>query len=86
MDVKNKYEGFGFNPSESLNHFVVTITTDKVLITEHFSLDGNADSLDERDPNLKAMLDRSKWYAIADDVKAHFLSYQHQEITHSPLL
>ena len=48
MSSKTKYEGFGFNPSESGHHFLVTIpsgASDKVLISEHFSQDDTEEKM-----------------------------------------
>lgn len=79
MSVKS--EGFGFIPSETGHHFIVTVpanTSDKVLISEHYSLvDTEAKialnfALGKEDCNLRIILDRAKWDAIADSVRAEF--------------
>jgi hypothetical protein len=81
MSYRSKYEGFGFNPSESGHHFLVTVpasTNDKVLISEHFSQDDTEEkkalnfALGKEDCNLRVILDKNKWEEIADTVKAEF--------------
>lgn len=81
MSYKSKYEGFGFNPSESGHHFLVTIpssASDKVLISEHFSQDDTEEkmalnfALGKEDCNLRVILDKNKWEEIADAAKAEF--------------
>lgn len=81
MPYRSKYEGFGFNPSESGHHFLVTIPTsanDKVLISEHFSQDDTEEkmalnfALGKEDGTLRVILNRNKWNEIADPVKAEF--------------
>lgn len=81
MSYKSKYEGFGFNPSESGHHFLVTIpasASDKVLISEHFSQDDTEEkmalsfALGKEDCNLRVILDKGKWEEIADPTKAEF--------------
>lgn len=81
MSYRSKYEGFGFNPSESGHHFLVTIpasANDKVLISEHFSQDDTEEkkalnfALGKEDCNLRVILDKNKWEEIADTVKAEF--------------
>lgn len=81
MSYKSKYEGFGFNPSESGHHFLVTIpssASDKVLISEHFSQDDTEEkmalnfALGKEDCNLRVILDKNKWEEIADPTKAEF--------------
>ena len=81
MSYRSKYEGFGFNPSESGHHFLVTIpasASDKVLISEHFSQDDTEEkmalnfALGKEDCNLRVILDKNKWEEIADPAKAEF--------------
>ena len=67
---------FGFNPAVSQHHFMVDIrpsTLDPVYISEHISWDDNvgscATTLDNRlDGQLRVLLPRVKWDAIADEV------------------
>ncbi len=81
MATKVKSEGFGFMPSESEHHFLVTISSrkkDDVYITEHFTWDDNSPqrqlsfALGLEDNKLRVILPRFKWDKIADEVKAHF--------------
>lgn len=81
MPAKPKSEGFGFLPSESEHHFLVTISansTDKVFISEHFSTDDTEAkmalnlALGKEDSNLRVLLDRSKWNEIAELLKIEF--------------
>jgi len=74
-------EGFGFIPSESEHHFMVTIPAGKeedVLISEHYHWD-DADArrelgfaLGREDNKLRVLLSRHKWEAIADEVRVEF--------------
>ncbi|MBW6503452.1 DUF3780 domain-containing protein [bacterium] len=78
MSSKFKYDGFGFCPEESEHHFLVTIPAGNqrdVLISEFFTFDPKVGiktpSLgDAHDGQLKVILPRSKWDAIADEVRA----------------
>jgi hypothetical protein len=79
--TKPKIEGFGFNPAESEHHFIVTIpagSSEKVIMSEHFDLDETDGkrqlkiSLGREDSSVRIFLDRSKWNAIADHVRAEF--------------
>src|SRR3990172_3010067 len=81
MSEKPKSEGFGFLPTESEHHFIVTISansTDKVLISEHFSAEDTEAkmalnfALGKEDCNLRVILDRAKWDEIADPVREEF--------------
>jgi hypothetical protein len=81
MTTPATQEGFGFQPEESLHHFVVTLSgtpDDRVYITEHFSLDPEMDkatlsfALGREDQKLRVVFDRHKWQAIADEVRAEF--------------
>ncbi|MDF1536644.1 MAG: DUF3780 domain-containing protein [bacterium] len=71
---------FGFDPAESQHHFVVTIqraSTQKVEISEHFTWDSVKGSSEvtytnKLDGQVRAVLVRPKWDAIADEVRAHF--------------
>jgi len=79
--TRKKAEGFGFIPSESVHHFIVTIPPqgqDKIFISEHFSLEeteGKRElnyALGKDDSNLRVILPRQKWMVIADYAKAEF--------------
>ena len=78
-----KSEGFGFVPTESEHHFLVTISVNKkndVLISEHFTWDNSnarqelSFALGQEDNKMRVILPRQKWEAIADPVKAEFNS------------
>ena len=78
---KVKIEGFGFIPVESEHHFLVTIANNKkddVLISEHLTWDENENkrelsfALGQNDNKMRVILNRQKWDAIADPVKAEF--------------
>jgi hypothetical protein len=79
--IKLKSEGFGFVPTESEHHFLVTIPTKKqenVFISEHFTWDESearqelSFALGNEDNKMRVILPRLKWDAIADAVKAEF--------------
>ncbi len=80
MAEKKKYEGFGFSPEESAHHFRVIIppgSLQDIVISEHFSWEegdaSQATSFSERhDRQLKVILPRTKWNAIADEIRAEF--------------
>ena len=81
MPAKLTSEGFGFVSSESTHHFIVTIpagTKDRVFISEHFSIEDTEEkialnfALGKEDCNLRVILDRVKWDAIADPVREEF--------------
>ena len=81
MSEKPKSEGFGFLPTESEHHFIVTISansTDKVLISEHFSAEDTEAkmalnfALGKEDCNLRVILDRAKWDEISEHLKTEF--------------
>lgn len=71
---------FGFKPEESTSHFLVIIpsgSTQSVIISEHMSWD--PDHIDDSvhygentDGQVRSSLDRKKWNAIADVVRAEF--------------
>jgi hypothetical protein len=73
--------GFGFRPEESAHHFLVTIPAsnrEEVLISEHFVWDENEAGSPptfapgEIEGKLRVLLARSKWNAIADEVRVAF--------------
>lgn len=81
MSSKLQVEGFGFIPSESEHHFLVTISgnkKDKVYISEHFIWDESEPrrelsfALGREDNKMRVILARQLWDEIADDVKAEF--------------
>ena len=71
---------FGFDPAESQHHFLVNIprgSVQKVQISEHFTWDeknGSSPVTLGAHPNgqIRAILARPKWEAIADEVRAEF--------------
>lgn len=76
-----KSEGFGFVPTESEHHFLVTIAASKksdVLMSEHFTWDDSevrrelSFALGQEDNKMRVILPRQKWEVIADPVKAEF--------------
>jgi hypothetical protein len=81
MAKRTKTEGFGFIPTESEHHFLVTISRhkkDDVTISEHFFWDETSKkrelslALGQEDNKLRVILPRLKWDAIADEVRAYF--------------
>lgn len=75
LDLKNS---FGFDPDESMHHFLVTVprgSIGDIQISEHFTWDpevgSSAVSLGTQlDGQIRTILARAKWDAIADDVRA----------------
>lgn len=71
---------FGFDPRDSQTHFLVIIpagSTQDVTISEHLSWDPEhmAESVhfgERQDGQVRSRLDRRKWNAIADPVRAEF--------------
>lgn len=73
--------GFGFQPEQSQHHFLVTVPAGNrsdVLIAEHLTYDPEAGSelptlsTGSHDSKLRVRLSRSKWNAVANDVRIHF--------------
>ena len=77
--VKN---GFGFDPSESQHHFVVDIPRSgnaEIKISEHLTWDDEKGSSkvtlgNAHDGQLKVLLSRNKWDAIAEELRSQFNS------------
>jgi hypothetical protein len=71
---------FGFDPAESRHHFMVTLprgAAQEIQISEHFTwsqAEGSGEvSLGQRtDGQIRVLLARPKWDAIADEVRAEF--------------
>ncbi len=71
---------FGFDPKESVHHFLVRIprgATVKIEISEHFTWDDTTGSSQvsygkELDGQIRVILARPKWDAITDEVRAQF--------------
>jgi hypothetical protein len=80
MKTKLKYDGFGFCPEESTHHFRVFVPSkgqQDALISEHFTFNGemteqSSGFTDAYDGQLKVVVPRSKWNAIADEVRVEF--------------
>ncbi len=79
MNDKKKYEGFGFCPQESDHHFLVIIPAsnkEDVVISEHFTYSKDEGfhtigfNSGRQDGKPCVILQRSKWNAIADEVRA----------------
>jgi hypothetical protein len=71
---------FGFDPDESMHHFVATIpraSTADIQISEHFTWDPESGSSEvslgaQIDGQMRVILARPKWDSIADEVRAEF--------------
>lgn len=71
---------FGFDPAESTHHFLVTIprgASAEIQVSEHFSWDPETGSSavtagTAMDGQIRVVVARLKWDAIADDVRAEF--------------
>ncbi len=71
---------FGFEPSESQHHFLLNIprgATQKIEISEHFTWNEQTGSSlvtlgTQTDGQIRVVLARPKWDAIADEVRAEF--------------
>lgn len=77
----SRASGFGFQPEQSQHHFLVTVPAGNrsdVLIAEHLTYDPEAGpelptlSTGSHDSKLRVRLSRSKWNAVANDVRIHF--------------
>lgn len=73
--------GFGFVPSESAHHFLVTIPSqakESVYISEHLTWDDSHNrrelslALGHDDATIRVVLPRHKWESMADAVRAEF--------------
>ena len=71
---------FGFDPKESVHHFLIHIprgATSKIEMSEHFTWDMETGSSEvsygsRLDGQIRVILDRPKWDTIADEVRAQF--------------
>jgi hypothetical protein len=76
-EIKNS---FGFDPAESAHHFLVNIprgATSDIQISEHFSWNAENGSSEvslgaQQDGQIRVILARPKWDAIADEARAEF--------------
>jgi hypothetical protein len=72
--MSNKIFGFGYDPTESENHFYVVIpkeATAEVEIFERFHWDAGEQTLTSKDI-LKLRMSRHKWAKLSADVAAEF--------------
>lgn len=72
--MSEKYFGFGYDPTESENHFFVVVpknATDEVEIYERFHWDDGEQIITKKDI-LKLRLSRHKWSKLSNDVAAEF--------------
>ena len=81
MASKLQVEGFGFIPSETRHHFLVTIPSNKkemVYVSEHLTWDESEPrrelsfALGREDNKMRVILPRQSWDAVAEEVKAEF--------------
>ena len=81
MAARSKTTGFGFEPDESAHHFVVTVppgNRQDVLIAEHLTFDAETGhpppsvGYGPHDSKLRVALPRTKWNALADEVRVEF--------------
>lgn len=71
---------FGFSPQDSTHHFLVQISkgsTTQIQISEHFSWDPEVGSSEvsmssRTDGQIRVILARPKWDAMADEVRSYF--------------
>jgi len=81
MTAKRKLIGFGFAPTESEHHFLVTLpsaSSESVYMSEHVLWDNSearrelSFALGTADAAIRAILPRPKWEAMADTVRVEF--------------
>ena len=81
MTAKPKLIGFGFDPTESAHHFLVTLPSspnESVYMSEHLHWDHSdtrrelSFALGAEDASIRVVLPRPKWDAIADAVRVEF--------------
>ncbi len=75
MSTRSRVYDFGFQPDESPYHFALERDdTGMVTIVERFEWDRDKkkDSISERQPVLKAVLDAARWAQVASDVAEDF--------------
>lgn len=78
--VAHMTRSFGFKPEDSRHHFLVNISKsnkESVEISEHLTWDdlrgsGNVSLGNEDDGQIRVILPRPKWDAIADEVRVEF--------------
>ncbi|MCC6456911.1 MAG: DUF3780 domain-containing protein [Caldilineaceae bacterium] len=87
-ELKNS---FGFAPAESMHHFLVNIprgATAEIHMSEHFTWDAEYGSSEPslgsaRDGQVRVILARPKWDALADEVRAEF-NRRLRQLGHKP--
>lgn len=81
MAKRIQVEGFGFIPSETEHHFLVTISGNKkdmVYVSEHLTWDESQPrrelnfALGREDNKMRVIISRQSWDAVAEEVKAEF--------------
>lgn len=73
--MKKDYIGFGYNPTESENHFYVMIEEDKqreVCIYERFGWDEDGKQVIRNRDILKLKISRYKWSKLVSDITTEF--------------
>ena len=75
--MRKDYIGFGFNPTESENHFYVTIpsvqdTDNHVSVYERFHWEAEGEQKIQRKDILKLEISRHKWKLLVDTVTNEF--------------
>jgi len=74
--MSNRYFGFGYDPTESENHFYVVLpndTTAEVEVYERFHWDQGEQKITKKDI-LKLRISQHKWAKLSNDVAAEFNS------------
>lgn len=72
--MSNKYFGFGYDPTESDNHFYIVIPIDvaaEIEIYERFHWDEGEQNITQKDI-LKLRISRHKWVKLSNDVASEF--------------
>jgi len=81
MVSRVQVEGFGFIPTETAHHFLVTIPANKkdmVYVSEHLTWDESEPrrelsfALGREENKMRVIVPRQSWDAVAEEVKAEF--------------
>ena len=80
MTKLESVQGFGFRPSASVHHFVVTIGSkeESVVVSEHFDWEEHEEkrklslAIGNPDNQVRVLLPRAKWDAIAGALQEEF--------------
>lgn len=73
--MKRDYIGFGYNPNEANNHFLIVIPEDKqkeVRVYERFKWDDEGEQIIRRQDILKIKISRYKWGKLSNIVAGEF--------------